>query len=266
MLVDAPIELVDADGVAVQLRMLERGTHEPLNPLLAPPVESDKIHLVSELLEAAFSCGHSLQKSLALPGITALCAELAASLTAHTWKPGQYTRFAVREPTLREILFAPAFADRIVQTWLATRMEPILERCLIDDTYATRKGKGPLAAIKKAQKYMRQPGRGWCLQLDVRGFFHSIHRPTLLRLWLAHLERQAMPEEQRVLMRFISVSILEHDAAGVVRVLRAGPVVVAGQTGSQHNALPLVGTATPAFLTSRAPALLRLPAFRPWPL
>lgn len=149
-----------------------------------------------------------------------LCVELAEQLANRTWKPGRHTRFAVQEPKLREI-FAPSFADRIVQTWLATRMEPILERCLIDDTYATRKGKGPLAAIHKAQKLMRQPGHAWCLQLDVRGFFHSIHRPTLLRLWLAHLEKQPLPPAQLDLMRFLSIAILEHDAASEYTTVRS---------------------------------------------
>lgn len=169
--------------------------------------------LTVALLEAAHDCGRSLQKDLTLPEVAGLCAALARALANRSWRPGRHTRFAVQEPKLREI-FAPSFADRIVQTWLAARMEPILERCLIDDSYANRTGKGPLAAIRKAQKYMRQPGHTLSLQLDVRGFFHSVHRPTLLRLWLAHLERQDMPEETRDLMRFISTAILEHDAAG----------------------------------------------------
>ncbi len=207
VLVRLPIQLVKTNGVAVELRMLEHGTHA-----YTPNI------LIAELLEAAQTCGASLQKSLALPGIASLCAELAEALLSRSWKPGRHTRFAVQEPKLREI-FAPSFADRVVQTWLSMRMEPILERCLIDDTYATRKGKGPLAAIRKVQKYMRQPGHVWCLQLDVRGFFHAIHRPTLLRLWLDHLERQTLPsfspfsKDTRDLMRFISTALLAHDAA-----------------------------------------------------
>lgn len=160
-------------------------------------------------MQAAHACGRSLQKALALPSVATLCTDLAHALESRHWKPGRHTRFAVQEPKVREV-FAPSFADRIVQTWLAMRMEPILERCLIDDTFANRKGKGPLAAVRKAQKYMRQPGHIWYMQLDVRSYFHSVHRPTLLRLWLAVLERQ--PEPQRDLMRFISTSILEHDS------------------------------------------------------
>lgn len=154
---------------------------------MTPPAGSDGLPLASELLEAAFSCGRSLQKSLALPGIASLCADLAERLATRTWKPGLYTRFAVQEPKLREI-FAPAFADRVVEAWLVALVEEPLSRLFIDDSYANRKNKGTHAAIAKTQKYMRRPGNVWCLQLDVRGFFHSIHRPTLLRGWLDFLD------------------------------------------------------------------------------
>jgi hypothetical protein len=180
--------------------MLERGTHDCAETLLTV-----------ELLEAAQCCEKSLQKALSLPCMASLCAELAKSLVHQSWKPRRHIRFAVREPKVREV-FAPSFADRIVQTWLANRMEPILERTLIDDTYANRKNKGPLAAVCKARKYMRRPGHTWCMQLDVRGFFNSIHRPTLLRLWRATLNRQNLPEPTLNLMCFISTAILEHDA------------------------------------------------------
>lgn len=122
----------------------------------------------------------------------ALCAHY--SLTARTWKPGQYTRFAVREPKLREI-FAPDFTDRVVEAWLVTLVEEPLSRLFIDDSYSNRKGKGAHAAIAKTQKLMRRPGNVWCLQLDVRGFFHSIHRPTLMRGWLAFLDGLELPPE-----------------------------------------------------------------------
>ena len=127
-----------------------------------------------DFLEAARNCGASLQKALAAPGLVSLCRGLAVEVISGTWRPGLYTRFAVEEPKLREI-FAPCFADRVVEAWLIGRqVEPALERLYINDSYANRKGKGPLAATQKAQKYMRRPGRKSCLQLDVRGFFQVI--------------------------------------------------------------------------------------------
>ena len=60
---------------------------------------------------------------------------------------------------------------------------------------------------------MRKSGSVWCLQLDVRGFFHSIHRPTLLRGWLAFLDGLNLPPERRELAAYISTAILEHPLA-----------------------------------------------------
>lgn len=180
----------------------------------------DKKLLTAELLEAAFSCGHSLQKSLALPGVASLCVELAELLTARTWKPGQYTRFAVQEPKLREI-FAPAFADRVIEAWLVALAEEPLSRLFIEDSYSNRKGKGSHAAIAKTQKLMRHPSHDWCMQLDVRGFFHSIHRPTLLSGWLAFLDTTTMHPERRELAAFISTALLARSPADNHRVVKS---------------------------------------------
>ena len=153
-----------------------------------------------------------------MPGLPALCRELAVKVEAGTWRPGLHARFAVEEPKLREI-FAPCFADRIVEAWLVSHMEPLLERLYIDDSYANRKGKGPLAAIGKAQKLMRQPGHVWCLQLDIKSFFCSLHRPTILKLWLEQTGRLAEPLRQRI--EFISRMFLENNAAADYAVARA---------------------------------------------
>ena len=175
----------------------------------------DEQSLTAELLEAAQSCGRSLQKDLALPGVAALCAELARVLVNRAWKPGRHTRFAVREPKLREI-FAPDFADRVVETWLVALVEQPLSRLFIDDSYACRKGKGALAAVLKVQKFMRQPGHTWCLQLDVRGFFHSIHRPTLLRGWLEFLRGPLLAGTDSARLElavYVSTALLKRDPA-----------------------------------------------------
>ena len=160
-----------------------------------------------ELLEAAFACGRSLQKDLALPNIAAMCAELAKNLLARAWKPGGCTRFAVQEPKVREI-FAPAFSDRVVESWLVALVETALDKLFIEDSYANRKGKGTLAAVLKAQSCMRKPGNAFCLQLDVRSFFHSIHRPTLLRDWLSFLRGLPVNAERLDLGGHISTALL----------------------------------------------------------
>lgn len=180
----------------------------------------DEKHLLTvELLEAAQSCGTSLQKALALPGVARLCEDVAEALNNRNWKPGRHTRFAVQEPKLREI-FAPDFTDRVVEVWLVSQVEKPLSRLLIDDTFANRKGKGNLAAIQTVQRRMRQPDSGCYLQLDVRGFFHSIHRPTLLQGWLQFLRRLPFTPERLELASYISTVLLERDPAGNHHTIR----------------------------------------------
>jgi hypothetical protein len=176
--------------------MLESGTHD-----------SDRARLEVELLEAAYACGRSLQKDLFLPHVATMSAELADRLFTRVWKPGECTRFAVQEPKLREVI-APAFADRVVESWLVTLAETALDRLFIEDSYANRKGKGTLAAVLKAQQCMRKPGNAFCLQLDVRSFFYSIHRPTLLRDWLKFLRGLSLSAHRLALAEHVSSALL----------------------------------------------------------
>lgn len=201
MLVGLPVELVEGYDIAVYFGMLEVGAYM-----------NDKHLLTVELLEAAQNCGQSLQRALALPGMAALCAGLADALETRSWKPGRHTRFAVQEPKLREI-FAPDFADRVVEGWLVSLVEQPLSRLLIDDSFANRKGKGNFAAIQTVQRRMRQPGSTCYLQLDVRSFFHSIHRPTLLDGWVSFLQRLSLTPERLELASYVSTVLLERDPA-----------------------------------------------------
>jgi RNA-directed DNA polymerase len=107
---------------------------------------------------------------------------LQERLDAGTWKPGPSTCFISLKPKAREI-HAPDFADRIVHHWLVPQLEAIYEPIFIFDAYSNRKGKGTHAAVERLKDFVHQvesgQGGGWYLQLDIRNFFNSIHRPTL---------------------------------------------------------------------------------------
>jgi hypothetical protein len=49
----------------------------------------------------------------------------------------------------------------------------LLDRWLIDDTFACRVGRGRVAAVKRAMQFCRK--QPWCLKLDVRKYFDSIN-------------------------------------------------------------------------------------------
>lgn len=84
---------------------------------------------------------------------------------------GNYRRFTVYEPKER-IICAAAFPERVLHHALMNVLEPWLEKKLIYDTYACRKGKGQLAAVKRAQHFARR--YKYFLKCDIRKFFDSI--------------------------------------------------------------------------------------------
>jgi hypothetical protein len=93
---------------------------------------------------------------------------------------GDYHSFQVRDPKCRTI-HAPSFPERVAHHAIFNLCEPLLERILIDDSYACRKGRGTHAAILRARTYVRK--HSFRLQLDVRKFFDSIpHEPLLKKL------------------------------------------------------------------------------------
>ncbi len=56
--------------------------------------------------------------------------------------------------------------------------EPVMDRWLIDDTFACRTGKGREAAIERAQYFTRSAI--WFLKLDVRKYFDSVPHAKLM--------------------------------------------------------------------------------------
>jgi hypothetical protein len=88
-----------------------------------------------------------------------------------------------------------------VHHWLVPHLERLYEPSFIHDSYSNRAGKGTHAAVRRLRSFVRQvasgQGGGYFLQLDVRNFFASIHRPTLYALLKRRMERAGMPETIR---------------------------------------------------------------------
>lgn len=92
---------------------------------------------------------------------------------------GQAQCFIIHDPKQREI-HAPCFRERVLHHALMAHVGPILDRALVDDTYACRKGKGTLAAVQRCQQHMRR--FGYFVQIDIRAYFAAIDHALLLHL------------------------------------------------------------------------------------
>lgn len=104
---------------------------------------------------------------------------LRADVLAVQARAGDYHYFTVHDPKER-LICAASFRERVLHHALMNVCEPVLERAAIFDSYACRKGKGQLAAVRRAEGYARQ--HGWFLKMDIRKYFDSVDQRVLLGL------------------------------------------------------------------------------------
>ncbi|MBN1654522.1 MAG: group II intron reverse transcriptase domain-containing protein [Deltaproteobacteria bacterium] len=109
--------------------------------------------------------------------------EIERELLDGSYQPASYRTFHITDPKPRTIS-AAAFRDRVVHHALCAALEPTLERYAISDSYACRKGKGALAAVKRVQSFSRRFSH--FLKLDVLRFFetacHDVLKSRLRRV------------------------------------------------------------------------------------
>jgi len=104
---------------------------------------------------------------------------LSNELLSATVAFGPYRSFKVYDPKERTIRVAP-FRDRVCHHALMNVCEPVLERYLIEETYACRKGKGMHKAVLRAQQCSRR--YAWYVKMDVRKYYDSVDHERLLTL------------------------------------------------------------------------------------
>ena len=93
--------------------------------------------------------------------------------------PGAYHYFTIREPKERLVAAAP-FRDRVVHHAIVRVIQPLFERRFIEDSFASRPGKGTHAAMRRAAIFAKQ--YRYALKCDVRKYFPSIDHEVLLAL------------------------------------------------------------------------------------
>ena len=107
-------------------------------------------------------------------------ARIADQLRVGGFPFGRFHQFTIYDPKER-LITAPCFEERVVHHAIINIVEPHLERWLINDTYACRKGKGRIACLSRARQFAS--ANPWFLKLDIRKYFDSISHERLLELW-----------------------------------------------------------------------------------
>ncbi|MEX1367080.1 MAG: reverse transcriptase/maturase family protein [Nannocystaceae bacterium] len=147
---------------------------------------------------------------------------LRRELLAGDYSPGPMSSFVIHDPKRRLISVAP-FRDRVVHHAIIDVLEPVLDRRMIDATFACRRGKGTHAALDHVQRLVRR--HSWFLKMDVEQFFASVPHGVVMRT----LERIV---KDRALLRLVE------------RIVTAG-----GRTDEPGRGLP-IGNLTSQWLAN----------------
>jgi RNA-directed DNA polymerase len=103
-------------------------------------------------------------------------ARLRREILAGTPAVWRMRRFRIRDPKPR-IIHAPFFRERVLHHALMAHVGPVLDRALVEDTYACRVGKGALAAVERARHHLQR--FPWYAKIDIRSYFASIDHALL---------------------------------------------------------------------------------------
>lgn len=163
-----------------------------------------------KLLEAHKKCRRSKQhKSDTISfeiNLSTNLINLSKNILNNTYKVGKYKQFYVYEPKARKIE-ALSYRDRLVLMAFCTNIiEPKVEKRLIYDNVACRKGKGTMFGIDRLHKFLRdfynkyRTNEGYCLKCDIKKYFQNIDHNILKQYLIkAGLDNEDMQMIQKIL-------------------------------------------------------------------
>ena len=99
-------------------------------------------------------------------------AKIHKELIDESYSFGEYKEFIINDNGVQRKISAAPFRDRVVHHAITNILEPMFEKSFIYDSYANRKGKGTLKALKRAKEYASR--YNYVLQLDIKKYFPSI--------------------------------------------------------------------------------------------
>ncbi|HLD05457.1 MAG TPA: reverse transcriptase domain-containing protein [Candidatus Nanoarchaeia archaeon] len=112
--------------------------------------------------------------------------QLRIELLFHIYKPRPLKTFILRDPKTRKISKSD-FRDRVIHHALCRVIEPLFDKSFIYDSYANRKKKGTLKALKRFDKFKRKVTRNnrraaFVLKADLKHYFDTVDQKILIGL------------------------------------------------------------------------------------
>lgn len=121
---------------------------------------------------------------------------LRSELLLKTYKPRPLKTFVIREPKTRKIRKS-YFVDRIVHHAICNILEPIFEKRFIFDSFANRKGKGTLNAIKRFDRFKLKTSKNntrncHIFKADIKHYFDEVNHSILLKILKKRIDDKDM--------------------------------------------------------------------------
>lgn len=134
-------------------------------------------------------------------------AKIHELLKHRQYKFGRYTEFTINDNSVMRKISAAPFVDRVVHHAIMNVLEPLFEKSFIYDTYANRKGKGTLAALRRAKYYANK--YEYVLKMDIKKYFPSIDHEILIEMLGKKIKCE---ETMKLLIGLIENSNKQEDA------------------------------------------------------
>ena len=111
---------------------------------------------------------------------------LRLELLSNIYKPRPLKTFIIRDPKTRKIKKS-YFKDRIVHHAICNILEPIFEKRFIYDSFANRKGKGNLNAVKRFDKFKLKVSKNntrncHVFKADIKHYFDTVNHNILINI------------------------------------------------------------------------------------
>ncbi len=133
--------------------------------------------------------------------------QMHQELKEKTYTFGGYNSFTLHDNGVERRISVAPFRDRVLHHAIMQQIDPLFEKSFIYDSYANRKGKGTLNALKRAKYYANK--YRYVLQLDIRKFFPSIDHEILFGLLCKKI---ACIDTKNLLKKLIDNSNRQDDA------------------------------------------------------
>ena len=148
-------------------------------------------------------------------GLTANLLALRGELAGHRYRPLPLLRIQVAKKNGEpRPLSIPAVRDRVVQTALLHRYQPLLEREFESCSYAYRQGRSVRQAVHAIKEYHDQ-GYCWVVDADIDAFFDTVDHELLMTRVARFIPE---PEGRRLIAQWLAAEVWD----GTLATIRQG--------------------------------------------